>query len=310
MSNNSHLHRAKKRKNDEYYTELCDITAEMEHYTAYFNGKIIYCNCDNPYLSNFWLFFHHNFKQLGLSQLISTHYEDDGSSSYALIYSGGNDLKTDDGVKIKLNGSGDFRSDECIDFLKKADIVVTNPPYSLVSDYIKQLLDHEKKFIILCNQNTLTYKTVFQAIKQGMLWCGYTHGKMRFRTPNSISMKDENDLQWCSFGCMLWYTNIDIERKQLFITPKCKYDKNIYPKYDNYDAIEVSKLSDIPEYDGIMGVPITFMYYYNPDQFSIVDMNPHFLYTSLLDNSSTQLTLKHANLKDPYARILIQKKNL
>ena len=282
MSDNSNLHRAKKAKNDEFYTQYEDIEKEMVHYIKHFAGQIIYCNCDDPSWSNFWKFFHEHFTEYKLKRLISTHYEKDGSPSYATIYEGGNDKKIDDCLRVDLKGNGDFRSEECIGFLKKSNIVVTNPPFSLFREYIAQLMEHRKKFIVMGNKNAITYKDVFIYIKDNKLWLGASihSGGRLFRVPNTYRQSknfiyDNKGNKYVEFPGARWFTNLDYNQRHrsLWSTVKtiCKYSKDKYPKYDNYNAINIDNSSEIPiNYFGVMGVPITWLDKYNPDEFIIL----------------------------------------
>ena len=352
MAKNENLHAAKTAANDEFYTQYNDISNEIPHYRPHFKGKVVYCNCDDPTWSNFWIYFHNNFKSLGLKKLISTHYQKDTEPSYALIYEGGDDFNMQAGKTIEIVGNysedgktfytaGDFRSDACIELLKEADIVCTNPPFSLFRQYIAQLVEYEKNFLIIGNQNVLTYQEVFPLIKENKVWLGYHSGHTWFGVPKNYKipenyltvdrkkmrsngyMIDENGVIWRNLGNICWFTNLDIQKRHdglwrrngKFDNAKahCYYEgfEDNYPKYDNYDAIEVSKTKDIPiDYPGVMGVPITWLDKYNPDEFEIIDINPHFF--SLVAEGKEkpkQLTLKSVNKKDPYARILIRNRN-
>ena len=257
---NTHLSNAKKAKNDEFYTMLSDIEKELKHYRKHFKNQVVFCNCDDPTYSNFWKYFHLNFEFLGLKKLITTHYSKD-KPSYKMEYSGGNDVDCEKGLKIPLKGNGDFRSQECTNILEQSDIVVTNPPFSLFREYVAQLQRFNKKFIIIGNQNAVTYKEIFPLIKDNKLWLGYNHVK-EFMQRNGIIKK---------FGNVIWNTNCSISKQyeELFLTEK--YTPEKYPKYDNYDAINVDKVSEIPkDYNGVMGVPISFLDKYCPEQFEIV----------------------------------------
>lgn len=320
MAKNSNLHAAKVAKNDEFYTMLTDIEKEMSHYKDFFKGKVVYCNCDDARESNFFKYFSLNFEFLGLKKLITTGYKAEGKG-VVLIYEGdkNGNRKVDDAEVIvrELEGNGDFRSAECIEFLKEADVVVTNPPFSLFREYVKQLMDYGKKFIIIGNKNAISYKEIFPYIKNNELWlgCTITSGDREFLIPESYvthspSLRvDENGNRYLRVPGVCWFTNLSNELRN---TPLDLYKKysNEYPKYDNYDAIEVSKTTDIPmDYDGVMGVPITFLFKYCPKQFEIVDINPHFF--SLIEQGfekPKQLSLKSYGMKDPYARILIRKR--
>ena len=274
MAKNANLSNAKKAKNDEFYTRLEDIEKELNSYDpAVFKDKVIFCNCDDPTSSNFWIFFHMNFNRLGLKKLIATHYNMDGSPSYVMVYDSKdpkNDVDFDKGAKIPLKENGDFRSDECVNLLKQSDMVVTNPPFSLAREYVAELEKYDKKFIIIGDLNWITYKEIFPLIKDNKLWMGYTKVK-EFKQPDGTYKK---------FGNKLWFTNIDTKKRHRKLETVYRWRKrkekypDLYPKYDNYNAIEVGKVSQIPlDYDGIMGVPITFLDKYNPDQFEILGMS-------------------------------------
>lgn len=299
MAKNENLHAAKTAANDEFYTQYNDIANEIPHYRPHFKGKVVYCNCDDPTWSNFWIYFHNNFKSLGLKKLISTHYQKDTEPSYALIYEGGDDFNMEAGKTIEIVGNyskdgktfytaGDFRSDACIELLKEADIVCTNPPFSLFRQYIAQLIEYDKKFIILGNQNAVTYKEVFPLIKENKVWWGASDCVRWFVIPDNIEMthKITDDGKRIAEGARCrWFTNLDIIKRHDGLWHKngkfdnakahCYYEgfEDNYPKYDNYDAIEVSKTKDIPiDYPGAMGVPITWLDKYNPDEFEIIGM--------------------------------------
>ena len=258
---NKNLSNAKTAKNDEFYTQLTDIEKELSHYRAHFKDKIILCNCDDPTLSEFWRYFHLNFEFFGLKKLISTHYSDT-ERTYKLEYTGGNDTNIEDGIKTDLLQNGDFRSDECIESLKEADIIVTNPPFSLFREYLSQLVKYDKKFIIIGSKNAITYKEFFPLLKDNEVWIGY-NSPIEFSTPDGITTKLN--------GLTRWFTNLDISKCHEKLILWKNYTPEKYPKYDNYDAINVDRVADIPvDYDGVMGVPITFLDKYNPEQFEII----------------------------------------
>ena len=284
MAKNNNLHTAKVNKNDEFYTMLTDIEKEMKYYKEYFRGKVVYCNCDDARESNFFKYFAYNFEHLGLKKLICTGYKESGKG-VILTYEGdknGNRNVDDEEIKVtELNGNGDFRSEECIEYLKQADVVVTNPPFSLFREYVKQLMDYNKKFIIIGNQNAITYKEIFPYIKNNQLWLGMSmNGSNRwFVAPNKYEVKenaagyklDEKGRKMFFVNGVTWFTNINNVRRNETIDLYRRYSFEDYPKYDNYDAIEVSRVENIPmDYDGVMGVPITFLYKYNPTQFKII----------------------------------------
>ena len=288
---NSTLNRAAKAKNDEFYTQISDIETELKNYTHHFKDKTILCNCDDPRVSNFFRYFALNFQTLGLKRLIATCYMNDnpdlfsqGSVNKSIYsdYDGSfrcNELTDFNRIPFKqLNGdgtysAGDFRSQDCINLLKQADIVVTNPPFSLFREYVAQLMEYNKKFVIIGNQNAITYKEIFPLIKDNRLWLGFSNPK-EFVVPKSVNKNcytDADGVIRAKFGNVCWYTNLDITKRHEEIILYKNYNPDDYPKYDNYDAINVDKVSDIPcDYDGVMGVPITFLDKYNPEQFEII----------------------------------------
>lgn len=260
MAANANLHKAKNEKNDEFYTQLTDVANELKHYRPHFAGKTVFCNCDDPTWSAFWKYFHLNFSVLGIRKLVSTHY-DRNEPTYKMEYKGGDDNNIEAGVKTPLEGNGDFRNQECLDLLDECDIVVTNPPFSLFREYVKTLMEHEKKFIIIGNMNAVTYKEIFPSIKDNKLWLGYTNPK-EFLQPNGDVKK---------FGNILWFTNMDIQKRHEKLVLWKQYVSAEYPRYDNYDAINVDKVVEIPvDYDGTMGVPITFLDKYCSEQFELI----------------------------------------
>ncbi|GAM10914.1 modification methylase EcoRI [Geobacter sp. OR-1] len=286
---NQNLHKAKGSKQDEFYTQLSDIEKELRHYKKDFKGKVVYCNCDDPLVSNFFHYFSYNFEKLGLKKLITTCYkskdmnlfsQNDSERAVYLEYDGdknGNGMPDPKEIGIKhLKGDGDFRSKESIELLKQADIVVTNPPFSLFREYVAQLIDHDKKFIIIGSRNAITYKEIFKLIKEDKLWIGYGFdaGNAYFKTPHAkLFAKGVYDEKTglVKFRNVTWFTNLDISKRHDDLILYKTYNPVEYPTYDNYDAIEVSKTKDIPvDYEGVMGVPITFLDKYNPDQFEIV----------------------------------------
>lgn len=310
MVRNCGLNVAKNEKNDEFYTQFEDIDFEMVHYFSYFVGKTILCNCDDPRFSNFWKYFHMNFENLGLKKLISIHYERDGRLSYKMIYMGGNDLDVSVGVMTALVGNGDFRSGECIEILKEADIVVTNPPFSLFREYITQLMTYRKKFIILGNQNAVTCKDIFPLIQTNQLWYGASihSGDRKFGVPDTYPLEasgcgiDKNGQRFIRVKGIRLFTNLDITKRHLAFFDD-KFKQSCYYGHD-YDAINVDRTKDIPvDYDGIMGVPITFLDKYNPDEFEIIGLDRYAVPSKFLVDG--RLTI---NGKRKYARILIRKK--
>lgn len=290
---NSNLHSAKKEKNDEFYTLLSDIEKELKHYKHHFKDKVVLCNCDDPDWSNFFVYFSKNFVSLGLKKLISTHYSIDGKGHKLVIENKPGTPITMAPVKTELKGAGDFRGDECIEILKEADIVVTNPPFSLFREYVAQLIEYDKKFLIVGNMNALSYKEIFPLIKDNKVWLGY----------NSVSQFQQVDGSIKKFGNILWYTNLEIDKRHEELILYKDYDENLYPKYDNYDAINVDKVKDIPkDYYGCVGVPITFLDKYCVEQFEIVGA----MTTTKVDGYN--YGYPYIKGKKQYARILIRRK--
>jgi hypothetical protein len=310
MSKNKNLNKAKDAKKDEFYTHLSDVANELKHYKNHLIGKTVLCNCDNPAWSAFWEYFHLYFSELGLKKLVSTHYVQDGNT-YKLEYTGGNDNDIQAGVKTDLIGNGDFRSKECIKILDESDIVVTNPPFSLFREYIALLMAHNKKFIIIGNVNAITCKEILPLIRDNDLWFGASihSGDRKFYVPDDYPLKaagcgiDGNGRKWIRVKGVRWFTNLDYAERHNDLILYKSYTPEEYPKYDNYDAINVNKTSDIPyDYDGIMGVPITFLDKYNPDQFEILgDSRFH-------DGQSFSDDINIINGKKLYRRLLIRKK--
>ena len=278
MVTNANLNKAKKAKNDEFYTQLTDVAKELMHYKHHFKDKIVFCNCDDPTWSAFWKYFHLNFEALGLKKLISTHY-DKTEPTYKMEYEGGDDNDIEVGVKTPLEGNGDFRNQECLDLLDEADIVVTNPPFSLFREYVACLMEHKKKFVIIGNINCVTYKEIFPLIREDKMRLGANEkggtrkgNTMCFTVPDDFTGKtiDVDGVPMARVATW-WFTNLDFaKRHQKYIFRKT-YNPEEYPTYDNYDAINVDKVDQIPcDYDGVMGVPITFLAKYNPEQFEIL----------------------------------------
>lgn len=306
---NKILNKAKKAKNDEFYTQLSDIENELKHYKEHFKDKVIFCNCDDPYESNFFKYFALNFNFLGLKKLIATCY-DTSPIAYTQLSFIGNDkttlnnnrkaykieisevgdgngdgtydlsdvkylLQNRENTLTLLKGDGDFRSQECVELLKRVDIVVTNPPFSLFREYVAQLVEYKKKFVIIGNQNAITYKEIFPLLKNDVIWLGNHSGAQEFIVPKTYESKntyiDKVGVKKAKFGNICWFTNLETAKRHEELTLYKKYTPEEYPRYDNYDAIEVSKTADIPyDYDGVMGVPITFIDKYNPKQFDII----------------------------------------
>lgn len=275
MAANANLHKAKNEKNDEFYTQLSDVAAELKHYKDHFRGKIVFCNCDDPTWSAFWKYFHLNFGKLGLKKLVSTHY-DRVAPTYKMEYEGGDDDNIETGVKTPLEGNGDFRNQECLDLLDECDIVVTNPPFSLFREYVRVLMEYGKKFLIIGNMNCVTYKEIFPLIKNDELWigCSLNGTRCHFLVPDDYVGKNvfiDDGVRKAKINNALWFTNLDHAKRHEKLVLWKQYTPEDFPKYDNYDAINVDKVQNIPiDYDGVMGVPITFLDKYNPEQFEIV----------------------------------------
>lgn len=288
MAKNENLHRAKATKEDEFYTQRSYIEDELSHYAEHFKDKTVYCNCDDPVTSEFWQFFRRVFRAWKIKRLIATHYETDAKNfAYSLDLSedtNGDGVIdwNDDPVMTQLPCNGDFRSAACIELLKQADIVVTNPPFSLWREYVQQLIDYDKKFLIIGSQNAITYKEIFPLLMNNQMWLGYYSGDMKFKVPDYYEPRttrfwiDETGQKWRSLGNTCWYTNLDIPKRHQHLDLRGNYyQKDKYYRYDNCEgAIEVKKVADIPcDYEGIMGVPITFFNHYSPDQFTVLGLS-------------------------------------
>jgi hypothetical protein len=323
---NKNLDNAKRQKKDEFYTQLIDIEREMNNYKQHFRGKTILCNCDDPRVSKFFYYFYASFHTLGLKRLIATCYKNlnldlfsqnlDEKAVYCM-YDGtdrANDKYADYDTFIKQNewgvlkGDGDFRSAECIELLKQADIVCSNPPFSLFREYVAQLIKYEKEFLIIGNQNAITYKDIFTFIKENKLWLGINPSGMCFNVPEGYAkttkVVDGVAMGWIGSAC--WFTNLDHKKRNEFLTLYKNYDQKEFPKYDNFDAIEASKVSEIPQdYDGVMGVPITFLDKYNPEQFEIIGVTNH---ADMLGIPFTNNCFSEVKGERKYVRILIKRR--
>ena len=310
-NNNMNLHKASKAKKDEFYTQLSDIEKELKHYKGYFKGKVVLCNCDDPQESNFWKYFSLNFEFLGLKKLIATHFDYNPTYKLELIADINKDGKVNglDTIKTPFKQNGDFRSPECVDILKEADVVVTNPPFSLFREYIAQLVQYNKKFLVIGNMNAITYKETFSLIKDNKVWLGCTNPK-EFRMPDSYpllgsSFVDGNGNKVAKFGNICWFTNLHHKKRNDELILYKKYNEKDYPKYDNYDAINVDKVKDIPvDYFETIGVPITFLDKYNPEQFEILGITDR-QNTSGLRNKKYSLE-DNAKFNDLNARSVIR----
>lgn len=349
MSGNSILNSAKysSSNTDEWYTTYETIAEEMEHYLDKFQGKVVLCNCDDPFESNFCYYFLRNFNKLQLKKLICTSYAgskidqikdnvqmtldmfyDDGelatpSQGYVLTVTkvpgkAGQELDDETIKKIlskknvvkRLKENGDFRTDECLKYLKECDICCTNPPFSLFADLFSLLVKYDKQYLLIGNQNAITYKEIFPYIKENKAWVGYRFGDMAFRVPadteprNTRFWIDETGQKWRSLGNAMWLTNIDIERKYQKLELTKKYTPENYPRFDNFDGINVTRVADIPmDYDGIMGVPITYIKYHNGSQFEIVGEANHG------SDNEFDLFKPKVNGKELFKRILIKRKD-
>ena len=352
MPNNSALRSADRNKNDEFYTQLKDIELEIKNYKEYFKDKIVLCNCDDPFESNFFKYFAINFNYLGLKKLIATCYdgscvageqlslfdflEDDEVKEKRTAYKieitevqdyngdGAVDLfdveellRNDKNVLTKLKGNGDFQSQECIEFLKEADVVVTNPPFSLFREFVSLLIKYEKKFLIIGNVNALTYKEIFPYIKDDKIWLGQSihSGDREFRVPDNYPLKasgsriDEHGHKYIRVKGVRWFTNLDNKNRHEELTLYKNYNPEINKKYDFYDAINVDATAEIPcDYYEAMGVPITFLDKYNPEQFEIIDGIGRY---SILSNEETKKKKNYLSMIDGkplYFRIIIKRR--
>lgn len=355
MAGNSDLRKANKNKNDEFYTQLADIELELKHYRKHFMGKTVFCNCDDPYESNFFKYFAMNFNYLGLKKLVATCYmgspvvgeQFEQLSIFDILPSEENtpkrfpykieiteviDINGDGAVDLTdveyllrnknnvlslLDGNGDFRSPECVEILKQADIVVTNPPFSLFREYVAQLFEYEKKFIIIGNQNAITYKEIFPLLKDNKMWLGFGFkgGAAHFINKHYVDYATAGDHRagMIRVSGVVWFTNLDIKKRHEELELYKKYNPEEYPRYDNYNAINVNKTADIPEdYYEEMGVPITFLDKYNPDQFEIIDaLNRYALLDTQNTNEYVRSVHSHTcniNGVPTYFRIVIRRK--
>lgn len=327
MSANRNLHAALKAKKDEFYTQLTDIEKELRFYRDHFCGKTVYCNCDDPAISNFYFYFRQNFFKLKLKKLIATCYMNqnremfsrhDKDAAIGLTFDGTGDMFADE---FPIAGDGDFRSPECIELLKQSDIVVTNPPFSLFREYVAQLIEYDKKFLIIGNMNATTYRDVFPLIRENRIWYGASikSGDREFGVPKdypltaATSRVDENGNKFVRVKGVRWFTNLDYKQRHEDLDLVKRFSPEEYPRYDNYDAINVDSTDDIPmDYRGAMGVPISFLDKHNPDQFEIVSAN------SIRLNDSVPCKM-HGLIKDKdgaiggkpkYVRIVIRNKRL
>ncbi|MCD7784414.1 MAG: adenine-specific methyltransferase EcoRI family protein [Oscillospiraceae bacterium] len=369
-NNNTSLGAAKNAKKDEFYTQLSDIEKELRHYRQHFRDKVVLCNCDDPFESNFFKYFVLNFNRLGLRKLIATCYVDspimgsqlqyciDGSGQMSFSFgdettasdeqkkpykavvtkvydktgNGGVDMldiaelfKSGDNELSFLEGDGDFRSAECIELLKQADIVVTNPPFSLFRQYVLQLMEYNKKFIVIGHQNAITYKEFFPLLKDNKIWSGYGfNGNVGFfESPyEDVAVSSQHKEGLIRVSGVMWFTNLDIKKRHEELILVKKYNPEDYPKFDNYDAINVNTTASIPcDYDGMMGVPITFLDKYNPDQFEILGItqrndDPYKIkkyttaeYANANDLNARGVVIVNGIPKSVYARILIRNKH-
>jgi hypothetical protein len=323
-NDNSRLTSAKSTKNDEFYTQLPDINRELEHYQKHFKGKVVYCNCDDPRVSYFFHYFSYNFEKLGLKKLITTCYKNqnmnlfsrnDSAQAVYLEYTGnkkGGNVPDINDIGIKhLKGNGDFRSKECIELLRQADIVVTNPPFSLFREYVAQLVEYQKKFLIIGHQNAITYKEVFRLVKDNKIWLGYGFRRSCAHFINvhyeDIATDRDHREGMIRVSGVVWFTNLDTTKRHEDLILYKKYTSKEYPKYDNYDAIEVSKVAEIPmDYDGVMGVPVTFLDKFNPDQFEIIgSADDKEFYPIIFGKYDGRITIQG---KQPFKRLFIRKR--
>lgn len=341
ISVNANMNKAKRMKNDDFYTQLADIEKEIRHYSAHFRDKVVYCNCDDPEASNFFRYFQLKFRTLGLRKLITTCYKNqnpdmfskhDAETSVGIVIAEASKEKENGDLPnidvFRLKGDGDFRSPECVDLLKQADIVVTNPPFSLFREYVAQLVENDKKYIIIGSKNAITYRQIFPLIRNNKLWLGNTPmgQDMLFDVSQSyaeklLSEKKEGSAYRVVDGVVkgrataTWFTNLDHEKRHENLILYRRYTPEDYPYFDNYDAISVNKTSEIPmNFNGVMGVPITFLDKHNPDQFEIVGMDmeiddgllPHIVNPEW----EGKFDRGYVNNKRQYSRILIRNKSL
>jgi len=316
-TSNKKLHNAKNSKKDEFYTQITDIEREIRHYKIHFKNKMVYCNCDDPRVSNFFKYFSLNFEKLGLKKLITTCYknlnidlfsQNKSEKAVYLEYEGDkNKNKKVDLSEIEVNhlkGDGDFRSEECIELLKKSDIVVTNPPFSLFREYVAQLIKYNKKFLIIGHQNAISYKEIFPHFKNNKIWLGYGFkgGATHFINPNYKDYATAGDHKegMIRVAGVTWFTNLDISKRHEDIVLYKKFNKKEYLRYDNYKGVNIDKTNEIPkDYKGTMGVPISFMHKYNPEQFELIKFRK--------GDDEKDLSV---NGKCPYFRILIKNKRI
>lgn len=337
MAGNKNLNYAIKAKKDEFYTQLSDIEKELKYYKDAFNGKVVLCNCDDPRVSNFFHYFAYNFERLGLKKLITTCYKNQNMDLFtenkleqaiSLEYFGtknGNSIPSVEEIGIKeLKGNGDFRSEECVALLKQADIVVTNPPFSLFREYVAQLIQYQKMFVIMGKITSVSMKEIFPLIKNNKVWLGASihSGDRKFFVPDDYELYasgcgiDENGKRYIRVKGIRWFTNLDNKDRHEEMILYKKYNEEDYPKYVNYDAIEVGKTADIPcDYYGEMGVPITFLDKYNPQQFEIIghslelaDMNIVKKELGKLNGGPRFYIRQNGTLKRLFERIIIKRK--
>ena len=330
---NRSLSAAKATKQDEFYTQLSDIEKELRHYTKHFKGKTVLCNCDDPRVSNFFHYFSHNFEKLKLKRLITTCYKNQDSDLFSthkaekgvyLEYHGdknGNRVPEPSEIGVHpFKGDGDFRSDECIALLKQADIVVTNPPFSLFREYVQQLVDYDKKFLIIGARNALHYQEIFRLLKENKMWLGngFESGNAYFRTSSAREFASgvyDPTTGLVKFRNVTWFTNMEHKKRHEKSILVAKYSPELYPRYDNYDAIEVGKIKDIPgDYDGLMGVPDTFLERYNPDEFELVgipfgNLGKAIGVTKNFRGRTDIAITKDGKSRCPYSRIIIKRKS-
>ena len=316
---NSSLIKASKAKEDEFYTKITDIEKELRHYKEHFRDKIVFCNCDDPETSNFWKYFELQFDDLGIKKLVSTHFDPE-KPTYKLELmkdiDGDGKRTSKDIIKTPLQQNGDFRSPESIEILKEADIVITNPPFSLFREYITQLIEYKKEFLIIGSQNNITYREIFPLLKDDKIWIGYNSGDMEFVVPDyyeprETRYREEAGIKYRSMGNICWFSNLDIKKRHENLVLYKSFDENYYPKYINYDGINVDKIADIPlDYDGVMGVPITFLDKYNPAQFEIVGLLAGNIRGLAGIPSKVDKDGPYINGKMKFGRILIRNKRL
>lgn len=351
MAGNGSLAKAKDARQDEFYTQLTDIEKELRHYRKHFAGKTVLCNCDDPFESNFFKYFALNFNRLGLKKLVATCYsgspitgtqlplfgdetEEERRTPYRAVVTSVHDANGNGGVEMedvaelfrsgentieRLEGNGSYDSPECLELLDEADVVATNPPFSKFREYVSTLLSHEKKFVVIGSQNAITYKEIFPLLQGNKIWLGCNTGDMAFRVPDSYEPRetrywqDENGQKWRSMGNICWFTNLDLKKRHEQMILVRRFDSERYPTYENFDGIDVDEIAEIPcDFSGVMGVPLTFMSCFSPDQFEIVGFGKGNLAKQIgvgknhRGRTDIEFRKPDGSYKCPYGRVLVR----